>query len=124
MGATSRNITTKTVIMISIESIIFETSARISKMKTIWLVLLTISLLLQFGFQTPATKPTNAIRQYRIAHEHQILSEFMDLLAIPNVASTRKNIRKNVGRIMDMMKQQGIKPILLEANEPIQPPAI
>ncbi len=31
----------------------------------------------------------NPIREYRRAHEHAILKEFMDLLAIPNVASDR-----------------------------------
>jgi len=41
-----------------------------------------------------------SVRDYRRAHEHEILSEFMELLAIPNVASDRENIRRNAAAII------------------------
>ena len=34
------------------------------------------------------------VREYRRAHEHEILREFLDLLSIPNVASDTENIRR------------------------------
>ena len=62
-------------------------------------------------FQVSAqVRPLQPIRGFRVAHEHQILGEFMDLLAIPNVASDSDNIRKNVAKITEMMRQRGIKP--------------
>jgi hypothetical protein len=42
----------------------------------------------------------SSVREYRRAHEHEILREFMELLAIPNVADDRENIRRNAAAIM------------------------
>jgi acetylornithine deacetylase/succinyl-diaminopimelate desuccinylase-like protein len=63
-------------------------------------------------------------RQYRRAHEHQILREFVDLLSIPNVAADHDNIRKNAAFILEMMRQRGLKSQLLEAKTPNVPPAV
>jgi acetylornithine deacetylase/succinyl-diaminopimelate desuccinylase-like protein len=96
-------------------------------MRSIQISLLTMLLLLQIGGSIPQgslTEPLSSVRQYRIRHDHQILKEFMDLLAIPNVASDTDNIRKNVAKITDMMQQRGIKPQLLEGNSPSVPPVI
>src|SRR2546421_4143101 len=56
------------------------------------------------------------VRDYRRAHERQILEEFTRLLAIPNVASDRENIRKNAQFILEMMQRRGLNPQLLEAK--------
>ena len=53
-------------------------------------------------------------RDYRRAHERQIIDEFTRLLAIPNVASDRENIRRNAQLIFEMMQRRGLKPRLLE----------
>src|SRR6059058_6059089 len=63
-------------------------------------------------------------RDYRRAHEHQILSEFTRLLAIPNVASDRENIRRNAQFIVEMMQRRGLNPQLLEAKTNEVPPAV
>src|SRR5438309_10730839 len=63
-------------------------------------------------------------RDYRRAHEHQILSEFTRLLAIPNVASDRENIRRNAQFIVEMMQRRGLNPQLLEAKTNDVPPAV
>src|SRR5438270_4059464 len=63
-------------------------------------------------------------RDYRRAHEHQILTEFTHLLAIPNVASDRKNIRRNAQFILEMMQRRGLNPQLLEAKSKDTPPAV
>src|SRR5438128_8886798 len=64
------------------------------------------------------------VRDYRRAHERQILDEFTHLLAIPNVASDHENIRKNAELILEMMKRRGLNPQLLEAKSKDTPPAV
>ena len=64
------------------------------------------------------------VRDYRRAHEREILSEFMELLAIPNVASDRENIRRNAAAIMTMMQRRKLSPRLLEISDPSVPPVV
>jgi acetylornithine deacetylase/succinyl-diaminopimelate desuccinylase-like protein len=64
------------------------------------------------------------VREYRRANEHQILTEFTTLLAIPNVASDVVNIRRNAGHILQMMKDRGLDPRLLETANHASPPAV
>jgi hypothetical protein len=52
----------------------------------------------------------SSVRDYRRAHERQILDEFTRLLAIPNVASDRTNIRRNAEFILEMMQRRGLSP--------------
>jgi len=63
-----------------------------------------------------------AARQWRETHEAMILQEFMDLLAIPNVASDSANIRKNAAAVRQMLEKRGVKTRLLEA--PGAPPVV
>lgn len=83
------------------------------------LVLLTLLPLPVFAQTTQET-----VRNYRRANEHQILKEYLELLAIPNVASDLPNIRKNAEYISQMMRQRGLEPRLLEATTPNAPPAV
>src|SRR5437879_4396577 len=46
------------------------------------------------------------VREYRRTHEHEILKEFLELLAIPNVAADRENIRRNAAAIVTMMQRR------------------
>ena len=64
------------------------------------------------------------MRDYRRAHERQILDEFTRLLAIPNIASDRENIRKNAQFILEMMQRRGLNPQLLEGRTNDTPPAV
>ncbi|HEX3251401.1 MAG TPA: M20/M25/M40 family metallo-hydrolase [Pyrinomonadaceae bacterium] len=64
------------------------------------------------------------VREYRRANEHQILTEFTTLLAIPNVASDVVNIRRNAGHILQMMKDRELNPRLLETANHASPPAV
>jgi acetylornithine deacetylase/succinyl-diaminopimelate desuccinylase-like protein len=61
---------------------------------------------------------TAAVRAYRQAHETEIISEFVELLSIPNVASDDANIRRNAARLIEMMNRRGIQARLLEGNGP------
>jgi acetylornithine deacetylase/succinyl-diaminopimelate desuccinylase-like protein len=57
----------------------------------------------------------SAIDEYRRAHEHEILREFRDLLAIPNLASDSANIRRNAALIASMLERRGVATRLLES---------
>jgi len=83
------------------------------------LLLLLLLPLLVFS-QTPQQK----VRQYRRANEHRIIDEFTTLLAIPNVASDMVNIRRNAGRILQLMKDRGLNPRLLETATQESPPVV
>lgn len=58
-----------------------------------------------------------AARQFRMSHEPMILREFSDLLAIPNVAADRANIRRNADLLITMMQKRGIEARLLELGD-------
>jgi acetylornithine deacetylase/succinyl-diaminopimelate desuccinylase-like protein len=64
------------------------------------------------------------VRDYRQAHERQILAEFTRLLAIPNVASDAQNIRRNAQFILEMMQRRGLNAQLLETASKETPPAV
>jgi len=82
------------------------------------LLLLTLLPILVFA------QTQDKVREYRRANEQQILKEFTTLLAIPNVASDTQNIRRNAALIVEMMKQRGLNPRLLEGSSPTTPPAV
>src|SRR5512132_4665094 len=64
------------------------------------------------------TAQSSSVRAYRQAHESEILNEFAELLALPNVASDAANIRRNAARLIEMMQTRGIAARLLEGNGP------
>ena len=71
-----------------------------------------------------AAAPPASVREYRRANEAKILAELTALLAIPNVASDRANIRRNAEAVAEMMRRRGLAPRLLEASDPAAPPAV
>src|SRR5438045_2031218 len=71
-----------------------------------------------------AARAQSPVRDYRRAHERQILAEFTRLLALPNIASDRDNIRRNAEFIRAMMQRRGLNPQLLEGKSTDTPPAV
>jgi acetylornithine deacetylase/succinyl-diaminopimelate desuccinylase-like protein len=63
-----------------------------------------------------------AAHRWRTAHEQAILAEFMDLLAIPNLASDQPNIRRNAAAVSTILEKRGVKTQLLEV--PGAPPVV
>src|SRR2546428_5097193 len=64
----------------------------------------------------PAIAPPDAsriARNYRTRHEREIVTEFMDLLSIPNLASDIPNIEKNASAIAAMLERRGAQVRLL-----------
>ena len=66
-----------------------------------------------------AVSPSDAARtarDYRVAHEREILAEFTELLAIPNLASDSANIEKNANAIAAMFTRRGANVQLLRLD--------
>jgi acetylornithine deacetylase/succinyl-diaminopimelate desuccinylase-like protein len=86
---------------------------------------LTLSFLAGVVFTNLAfaqTAPWEAARDYRQSHEHEIISEFANLLSLPNIASDVTNIRRNAELISQMLERRGVKTRLLEV--PDAPPVV
>ncbi len=64
------------------------------------------------------------VREFRRSNEHRLLSEFVQLLSIPNVASDTPNIRRNADYLVAEMQKRGLKPRLLEAADKSVPPVV
>jgi len=63
------------------------------------------------------------IRSCRKANEHRILTEYFELLSIPNFALDRRNIQKNAEFIAGLLQKRGIKSQLLPSLTFGTPPA-
>ena len=70
----------------------------------------------------PLQAQTQRIREWRQANEHALLREYVDFLAIPNVAGNEADIRRNATHLMEMMRRRGLNPRLLESEG--SPPAV
>ncbi|MDQ8757299.1 M20/M25/M40 family metallo-hydrolase [Sphingosinicella sp. LHD-64] len=80
-----------------------------------WFVLLLLFL---------ATGAAAAPREWVDGHRQQILDEYLPLLAIPNVAANRADIRRNADHIVAMMARRDLAPRLLESEDGTAPPLI
>lgn len=63
-----------------------------------------------------APTPAQQAREWRVAHEKEIVGELLQFLAIPNVASDRENIEKNAQAIVAMFAKRGIEARLLRVE--------
>ena len=85
--------------------------------------LFALALLVGLG-ATQATDPMLRVRQFRQAHEHELLTEFEQLVAIPNVAADTANLRRTALFVQGMMQRRGISARLLAAPTPGVPPVV
>lgn len=87
--------------------------------------LLVLCLLLQGYFVTAQSPEIEKIRQVRKKSEHIWLNEFVQLLAVPNIAADINNMRHNASLIMDMMRKRKIQNVqLLTPVTKDAPPAV
>ena len=64
-------------------------------------------------------------RDYRQAHEAEIIRDFAELLAIPNVARDSAGINRNAAYIRDELRARGVEAELLRlADQPRVPPIV
>ncbi|MBJ6109060.1 M20/M25/M40 family metallo-hydrolase [Hymenobacter sp. BT523] len=73
---------------------------------------------------TTATTPLQQVRRFRQANERALLTEFEQLVAIPNVAADTANLRRTAVFVQGMMQQRGIRSQLLAAPTPGVPPVV
>ncbi|MDP9003267.1 MAG: M20/M25/M40 family metallo-hydrolase [Verrucomicrobiota bacterium] len=83
-----------------------------------------VAVLLLIGASPCGAEPETVARQtraWRAQHEHEILAEFAELLAIPNVNGDQPNIARNVKVIRAMLEKRGLTTQLLtvEGASPI-----
>lgn len=88
-------------------------------------IIISIATVLLLAAPTLAqVDPVKQSREYRIANEQRLLSEFVEMLSIPNVASDTANINRNADYLVQVMKRQGLNPRLLKAADPKVPPVV
>ncbi len=63
-----------------------------------------------------------AAHHWREIHERAILAEFLDLLALPNLARNDGDIRRNAAAVSALLEKRGVKTRLLEVSG--APPAV
>jgi acetylornithine deacetylase/succinyl-diaminopimelate desuccinylase-like protein len=74
------------------------------------------------GVSAQTNPAAGAARQWREIHERSIVQEFMDLLAMPNLARDSADIRKNAAAVRALFERRGVKTRLLETAG--APPAV
>ncbi|MGH9399626.1 MAG: M20/M25/M40 family metallo-hydrolase [Thermoanaerobaculia bacterium] len=91
--------------------------------RIVWLLAAIFAAAAAAGAERPgAAAVREKVRAYRAAHEIEILREFADLLAVPNLASDTENIRRNAERVSAMLARRGVRTELLEL--PGAPPVV
>ena len=83
----------------------------------------TSCVLAVFGVSVFAAPPAGLkqkVDAWVTANQRAIVTELVDLLAIPNVAADRENIRKNAVRLREMLAKRGLTAEILEtAGNPL-----
>lgn len=78
-----------------------------------------------FTVSVLAAGSVSDIRAFRTSHEQEILSQYVELLKIPNVASDHDGIRRNAEAILALMRRLDLSPRLLGSSAaPDAPPAV
>ncbi|HWZ43210.1 MAG TPA: M20/M25/M40 family metallo-hydrolase [Candidatus Saccharimonadales bacterium] len=73
------------------------------------LVGLTTGLSSQTRETSTTAAPENPVAAYVAAHRQTVLDEFMQFLAVPNIASDTANIQKNADALSAMLKKRGLQ---------------
>ena len=85
--------------------------------------LVIVGLLLLPLFPAPSIAGDPSVRDWRTAHEKEIVAEFSELLALPNVATNVHDIERNAAFIKEALQRRGFKTQLLSAGRGT-PPAV
>lgn len=76
-------------------------------------LLLVAVVLCNLVMQAQSERVAVATREWRKAHEPDIIEQFTTLLSIPNVASDRDNIQRNAELLVSMLQKRGVESRLL-----------
>jgi acetylornithine deacetylase/succinyl-diaminopimelate desuccinylase-like protein len=64
------------------------------------------------------------VRHYRITHEQELMAEYREFVALPNVSADQPNVRRNAEFLVEMMRRRGIAAELLEGQAAATNPAV
>lgn len=81
---------------------------------------LALAMALLFPISASAADPAKvaqSARAWRASHEREILGEYLQLLAIPNVASDKANIELNARAIAGMLDRRGLATRILRIGD-------
>ncbi|MGZ6013677.1 MAG: hypothetical protein ACXWK0_17675, partial [Caulobacteraceae bacterium] len=70
-----------------------------------------------------AASPKAEVHAWRIAHEREIMNDFINLLSMTNVATTQADVDKNAAYIEGLLQERGFSTKLLRA-EPGTPASV
>ncbi|MDB5233033.1 MAG: peptidase [Hymenobacter sp.] len=85
--------------------------------------LFALALVASLGL-VQANDPLQKVRQFRQANEQELLTEFEQLVGIPNVAADTASLRRTALFVQGMMQRRGIKTQLLAAPTAGVAPAV
>jgi acetylornithine deacetylase/succinyl-diaminopimelate desuccinylase-like protein len=71
------------------------------------------AILLCLATAVAAQTPSEAAREYTAAHRAELVQQFIELLAIPNVAADPANLKRNADRLVAKLRERGIDSRLL-----------
>lgn len=87
-----------------------------------------VAVLLAVAFcgiaKSQGVSSANTVSEHIRNQEHRLLTEYFQLLSIPNVASDTTNIRLNADFLVERMSKSGLNPRLLEAADRRVPPVV
>jgi len=79
-------------------------------------VLVFVLTVCNFAVQAQSQQAALATRQWRQAHEPDVIEQFTTLLSIPNVASDHDNIQRNADLLVSMLQRRGAESHLLRVE--------
>ena len=84
--------------------------------------LVVIAAFLLFQTANAQNPAATAARQWRQGHERAIVAEFMEFLAIPDLAADPASLRQNAIAIREMFEKRGVRTRLLQTGD--APPVV
>lgn len=85
-------------------------------------VLAVLNSLLSYSQQNEGATLNSSVRSYIAAHRQDIMREFQEFLAIPNLASDAPNIQRNADALSAMLQKRGLQVQLLRVEN--APPVV
>src|SRR5215471_5764664 len=79
-------------------------------------VLVFVLTVCNLAVQAQSQQAALATRQWRQAHEPDVIEQFTTLLSIPNVASDHDNIQRNADLLVSMLQRRGAESHLLRVE--------
>src|SRR5258708_4318900 len=71
-----------------------------------------------------ASPVQDAVRTYRQGHEQELMAEYREFVALPNVDADQPNVRRNAEFLAAMMRRRGLAAELLEGKTSATNPAV